>query len=68
MTGRDVHRTCAAVHRDKIGGENDGLPIQKWVLSFDPVDLAPLKRFDRFANGFEFRVRGKLRNELFGQQ
>ena len=40
MTGRDVHRASAGIHRHKISGENDGGARKKRMLRSDPVDLA----------------------------
>ncbi len=40
VTGRDMHRAGARVHRDEIGGQDDRLPIKKRMLRADLVDLA----------------------------
>ncbi len=43
MTGRDVNGARAAVHRYKIGSENDGFAIEERMVRFDSVDLCAWK-------------------------
>ena len=40
MTGRNVHRTRAAIHRHEISGENNGSTRQKRMLRSDLVEFA----------------------------
>ena len=40
MTGRDVHRASAGIHRHEISGENDGGARQKRMLRSHFVEFA----------------------------
>ena len=59
MTGRDVDRAGAGIHRDEIGGQDDGGARQKRMLRADAFDLAAGKRLHRLARSAPSRSRRK---------